>query len=357
MERRGRSARYKRGEYKSGGGPKFRAGAPEAFHVTPHEAIEGFGGVQASVTGAGGFIGLAVCRRLAEAGAQVSGVDLDPARATAIEAAGATPVQADVTDRDTVAAAIADSEFVVHTAANVREWGPMRDFIRVNVGGTAAVLDAADEAARVVHLSSVVVYGYEDAAVQDEAAPRRAVGIPYVDTKSASDRLACDRGAVVIRPGDVYGPGSVPWVSRPIALMRRRLLAVPRDSVMLPIFVDDLVDAVIRGLTSGTPGAAYAVWDGSETSFGEYFDLLADAAGVPRPMRLPKPLLWLLGAGAEGAAMTIGREPLLGRHGATFISRTGSVSNRRARTELGWEPRTSLVEGVRKSADPGRGVA
>ena len=80
---------------------------------------------------------------------------------------------------------------------------------RVNVGGTVNVLDAAEAAGaeRVVHLSSVVVYGYDDPADQDETAHRRTVGIPYIDTKSASDRLALRRGAVVIRPGDVYGPG------------------------------------------------------------------------------------------------------------------------------------------------------
>ena len=68
----------------------------------------------------------------------------------------------------------------------------MEEFVRVNVGGTAAVLDAASAAgvARVVHVSSVVVYGYHAPGEQDESAHMRSYGIPYIDTKSASDRLA-----------------------------------------------------------------------------------------------------------------------------------------------------------------------
>ena len=71
---------------------------------------------------------------------------------------------------------------------------------------------------------------------------RRAHGIPYIDTKSASDRIACRRGAVVVRPGDVYGPGSVPWTLRPLQMARAGQLAVPGrgDGLMLPLYIDDL---------------------------------------------------------------------------------------------------------------------
>src|SRR5205085_3366219 len=121
----------------------------------------------------------------------------------------------------------------------------MKDFIRVNVEGTANVLDAAEAAgnARVVQVSSVVVFGYADTSHQDESAFRRNMGVPYIDTKSASDRIAARRGAVIVRPGDVYGPGSLSWVVRPVELMRSRRFAVPGkgDGTMLPIYVDDLV--------------------------------------------------------------------------------------------------------------------
>ena len=273
----------------------------------------------------------------------------EEAAARARRAGASEVIVGSVLDRSSVEQALDGAEMVVHTAANVREWGSMQEFIEVNVGGTRNVLDATPEGARVVHLSSVVVYGYDSPATLDESAPLRTIGIPYVDTKAASDRQARERGAVVIRPGDVYGPGSVPWVVRPLGLMRKRLLAVPKQSWMMPVFVDDLVEAIMLGLTSAVPGEAYTAWSGEEITFAEYFDRLADAAGLRPPSRLPTPALWAIGALAEGTARIMRRPPALGRFGATFISRTGNASNRKLREELGWEPRVTLEEGIERS--------
>src|SRR3954454_11667782 len=219
-----------------------------------------FEGRRAAVTGAGGFIGHAICGRLTVEGAEVLGLDLNPGAAERVRAAGAHFVEADVADGEALGAALDRADLVVHTAAHVREWGPMEEFIRVNVAGTANVLDATAKAGaeRIVHLSSVVVYGYESPIEQGESAFRRVHGIPYIDTKSASDRLARRRGAIVIRPGDVYGPASVPWTLRPAEMARAGLLAVPSpgDGLMLPLYVDDLAEAVALALERGESGDA-----------------------------------------------------------------------------------------------------
>ena len=218
-----------------------------------------FEGARVAITGAGGFIGGAAARRFVAEGADVVGIDVSPAAASRLAEAGIEPVIADVTDRGALAAALAGAGLVVHTAAFVHEWGEMEDFVRVNVGGTAAVIDAAADAgvARVVHVSSVVVFGYDHPSEQDETAFRRTYGIPYIDTKSASDRLASRRGAVIVRPGDVYGPGSVPWLVRPLAMARAGQLSVPGGGrgLMLPVFIDDLVEALILAAERGAPGA------------------------------------------------------------------------------------------------------
>lgn len=314
-------------------------------------------GRTAAVTGAGGFIGGAVCRALAaENASEVIGVDVSPELDGRIRDAGATPRLADVSDRAATVAALEGAEIVVHTAATVREWGAMRDFIAVNVGGTANVMDAAETAGaeRVLHVSSVVVYGYADEREQDETAVRRAVGIPYIDTKSASDRLAARRGGVIVRPGDVYGPGSVPWLMRPAELMQAGRLALPGkgDGTMLPVFIDDLVAGILAAIRRGEPGRAYTVWDGEPVGFDRYFELLAsEVPGARAPRKLPKALLHAVGAGTEAIARLRGRPPAFGRHGVTLTDRRGTASNRRAREELGWEPRVGLEDGIRRSGE------
>lgn len=319
-------------------------------------------GRTAAVTGAGGFIGGAVCRALVDAGAsEVAGIDVSSDMDERIRAAGSTPRIGDVTDPAQVASALDGAEVVVHTAAAVREYGEMKDFIEVNVRGTANVLDAAEAAGaeRVLHISSVVVYGYADERDQDESATRHSVGIPYIDTKSASDRLAARRGAVIVRPGDVYGPGSVPWTVRPAELMRRGRLALPGkgDGTMLPVYIDDLVAGIVAAIRRGSPGQAYTVWDGRPVPFQRYFDLLAaEVPGATAPRSLPKALLHAVGAGTEAVARLRGRPPAFGRHGVTLTDRRGTASNARAREELGWGPEVALEEGIARSGEWLRGL-
>ena len=318
-----------------------------------------FEGRSAAVTGAGGFIGGAICRGLAEEGARVTGIEIDAATADRVRATGAEFAAADVTDANALAAELEGADFVVHAAAHVRDWGEMEEFVRVNVGGTVAVLDAAEAAGadRVVHISSVVVYGYHHPGELDESAFHRTYGIPYIDTKSAADAVALRRGAVVIRPGDVYGPGSVPWTLRPFELARGGQLAVPGegDGKMLPLYIDDLVEAVLLGLLGGEPGKAYTVWDGEAVAFGDYFDRFGEMAGSRPARRVPRPLLTALAKSMELVAAARNRPPQFSTRTATFIDRRGTASNRRAREELGWEPRVPFDEGMRRTEEWLRG--
>ena len=311
-----------------------------------------FAGRRVVVTGAGGFIGRALCRLLAEEGAEVIGAEVDQRTRAAVEATGATFAACDVCDPERTEAVLAGAAVVIHTAAFIHEGGRMGEFVDLNVRGTINVLDRAAEAGveRVVHLSSVVVYGYTDPSTQDEDAPLRTYGIPYLDTKSSSDRLARRRGAVVIRAGDVYGPGSVPWALRPLELAREGRLAIPSpgDGRMLPVFVDDLAEAALLGALGGEPGRAYAAWSGEEVTFGEYFDRLLEPHGL-RCRRLPLPVLG--GAARLLAALPAAAGPKLGADALVFVTRRGSVACRRIREELGWAPAVPLQRGLSLIAD------
>jgi len=325
-----------------------RDGGREAEHV----AGLTLDGRKAAVTGAGGFIGNAVCRELVERGAEVVGLEVKPETAARVMETGASFEACDVTDRAALDRALEGVELVVHTAAHVREWGSMDDFVRVNVGGTRNVLDAAERAGveRVLHVSSVVVYGYDAPGELDEGAYHRTYGIPYIDTKSASDALALRRGAIVVRPGDVYGPHSVPWVVRPLELAKSNQLMVPGegDGVMLPTYIDDLVEAILLALANGERGRAYTAWDGEPVTFEEYFNRIAAIAGGRPARRMPRPLATAVAAAFEAIASARGNPPRFSRNAITFIDRRGAASNRRLREELGWEPRVDLDEGMRR---------
>lgn len=280
-----------------------------------------------AVTGAGGFIGRAVCERLRQDGHAVRGIDLRGA-----------DVVADVADARAIAAAMRGCDAVVHAAAIVEEGGRMEDYVRVNTRGTRNVLDAIGDR-RAVVLSSVAVWGYDFRADQDEATPPKPCGNPYIDTKGATETLALLRGATVIRPGDVVGPGSKPWVVRPLEAMRRGVFVLPGEGVMTPVYVDDLADAIVRALSlPEAAGRAYTVWDGRPVGTREFFSHHARWAGK-RLRAVPRPLA------ALGALVTPGVHP----DALRFVSRRAAYPNARAREELGWAPRVSLHEGMKRS--------
>jgi nucleoside-diphosphate-sugar epimerase len=301
-----------------------------------------------AVTGAAGFIGAAVCGALEAEGHRAIGIDL------AATGPGERYRRADVSDRAALGAALDGATHVVHAAALVAEHGPMADFVRVNVGGTRNVLDAAEGAAvrRVVHVSSVAVWGYEFGRDVAEDDPPRPCGSPYVDTKGASELLARAHGATVVRPGDVYGPRSGPWVVRPVEAMRRGIFRLPRGGrgILTPVFVDDLVACLLRALVHpAAEGEAFTAHDGHPVTAAAFFAHHARWLGRRRVSSAPAPLVRLGGRALELEGRARGRPPLLGRDAGLFVSRRAAYPNARALERLGWKPRVPLAEGMRRT--------
>ncbi|MSX02007.1 MAG: SDR family NAD(P)-dependent oxidoreductase [Actinobacteria bacterium] len=312
------------------------------------------GGQTIAVTGAGGFIGQALCRRLVDEGANPLGIELRPEARTGVEAAGARFVSLDVRDAAAVEAELDGVQGLIHTAAIVGDWGSMEDFIDVNVRGTCAVLDAAEAAGvtRVVHLSSVASFGYEFPFDLPEDASPRATGAPYADTKATSDWVARRRGAAVVRPGDVYGPGSIPWTVRPVQAIESGAFALPGkgDALMTLVYVDDLVDCVLRALvTEAAAGQAVTAWDGTPVTTAEFFGRYAQMLGQEKVRTAPLPLLELFALGSELVARARGKQPTVSREAIRYVSRKAAYPNRRATELLGWEPKVDFDEGMRRT--------
>jgi len=312
-----------------------------------------------AITGIGGFIGRNVALRALSEGMKVRGVELC---SEIIQAMSSDPrfrdvhfVCGDICDDEPILELCSGADVVVHTAAIVAEGGDYDLFWKVNVGGAANVasLARAAGARHFIHLSSVMVYGFSYPFNVDETGPFRGEGNAYCQTKLESEDAVMDfhhpgkMDVVIIRPGDVYGIGSQPWVIRPLRLMKSGLFALPAwgNGVINHVHVDNLVDGIFWAITSNQGGEAFNITDGRITSCSEFFGQLGKMIGVPFIPRLPtKALSWFIKALEKGCEILDKPAPA-GEEGVSFLTRRNPVSGAKARA-LGYVPRKSLEEGM-----------
>lgn len=319
-----------------------------------------------AVTGVSGFIGDAIARRYADGGWSVQGLDLrepDPRdRLTPDADPRVRYIVGDVADPLDVARAVEGADLVVHTAAIVAESGDWRAFDRVNARAPRLVAEAAREAgaSSFVHLSSVMVHGFAFPEDCHERGPLDHANNPYCATKIRAEYLLQgldDPGRFhvhIVRPGDVYGPLSTPWIIRPLQHMHDRtfLYVDPRRSVINHVYIDNLVDAVQCVADGGahTSGRAYIATDGQATLTRDFYGWFADQLGlgwVPQvPGWIAEPLV---GAAASVLPARARRHLDLDRQSIRYLRRRSAYSNAALRG-LGWRPAVSLEEGRERTA-------
>lgn len=312
------------------------------------------------ITGASGFLGKALARRFRAGGSEVCGVDLreDPE---------AGIVAGDISRPGPWTGALAGADLVIHTAAVVSMSAAPGAAWAVNVKGTRVLLAAAQAAgaSRFLHVSSIAAFGWDFPDGADEDHPLMPNGNTYTDSKIASEHAvlaAHAAGAMdctIVRPGDVYGPESVPWVILPLQMMRKRQFVLPDGGrgMFSPVYISDLVDGIIRAacLDAGR-GEIFTISGSGPVSCAEFFGHHAGWLGRRQAAAAPK---WLLVPALETARKLIqsaGGRTELCRGTMDILSRPGGYSIGKARQRLGYEPQVALEDGMRTTAEWARGA-
>lgn len=271
---------------------KGRAGGmdePWVFEGVPAQPKRPRGRVL--ITGASGFIGCRAAEllHLAE-GWQVRAMVHRPASAARLARLPIEMVQGDLKSPQDLARAVEGCDAIVHCAIGTA-YGQPREIFAVTVGGTKNLLEAARKAGvkRFVHLSSIAVHGLGVQGVIDEATPVRPPrGDDYSESKAAAEAavLAAAKAglhAVVLRPGNVYGPFGKTFVVNPIKYLKKGnlLLVGSAATASNTVYVDNLVHAIIRGLDAeGLAGEVFTISDGDELTWGEYYGYFAAGLGA-----------------------------------------------------------------------------
>lgn len=323
------------------------------------------------VTGASGMLGGATAVALAARGHDVTVMQRRPSGL-----AGVREHLGDVTDPASVAAAVRGQDAVVHLAAKVDVTGPWSEYERINIGGTAAIVAACEEAglARLVFVSSPSV-AHAGASLVGEGAgpadPEHARG-NYARSKARAEQiaLAADAGAVAdgrplrvvaIRPHLVWGPGDTQLVARVVRRAQSgRLPLIGSGAALIDTtYVDNAVDALVAALDRCTDvhGEAFVVTNGEPRPVREIFAAWALAGGAdPAPRPIPTRVALAAGTLVDGITAVrsrLGRppaDPPLTRFLVEQLTTAHWFDQRRTREALGWAPRVSIDEGLARLA-------
>ncbi|RME35461.1 MAG: NAD-dependent epimerase/dehydratase family protein [Thermoflexia bacterium] len=312
------------------------------------------------VTGAAGFIGRHLVNRLLSLECPVAVLDLPGAPLPSSWKGRVQVYCGDIADPKTVREAVARARTVFHLAAIVSDWGPEALYRRVTVEGSRNVYDAAAASgARVVLASSIAVFGDRIGcqACDEETPFGNPVG-PYSRAKQEQERLAWEYhqkghlAVTVVRPANVYGPGSRPWVDLVVQTLRDRLpslIGSGNQNAGLA-YVENVVDVLL--LAAARPeavGRVYHACDGENVTWKRYFSDLARLAGTPPPWSIPLPLARLGAALLEtlwGTLRLRGRPPLT-REAVNLVGSHHRIGTEQTRRELGYEPRVQYSEALR----------
>lgn len=309
------------------------------------------------VTGAAGFIGSHLVERLLAEGNDVIAFDVPGTRTDE----RARVIYGDIANRDDVRAAMQGIGTVFHTAAVVSDWAPRAAYERVTLQGSRWVFEeAVQNHARVILLSSGSVYGDKigRGVLREDEPLGKPLGI-YGEYKQKQENLAWEfhraqgMALTVVRPFKVFGPGSKPWVhevARNLLSGKPTLINGGNYNPGL-IYIDNLVDILLLAASSPhAQGRCYNGYDGSTITLRKYFTDLARIIGAPPPKTMPRWFAFILAALIEPTWKILRKQlrPLLTNDSLWMVSSDYRISTARVFDELGFTPRVSYEEGMRR---------
>jgi nucleoside-diphosphate-sugar epimerase len=310
------------------------------------------------ITGATGFLGGALARRLLADGVRVRALVRSPQKADALREQGIEVVPGDVTDLDSLRRAAQGCSVVFHTAASFGR--SYEEQYAVNVAGTQNVAQATAEAdaTRIVHVSSISVYGFNHPDDVTEESPLAPGGDPYANTKKGGE-LAVQRIAetqrlsfAICRPGMIYGPRSPNWTGNMFRLAKRnptRWVGNGSGSTH-PIYVDDVVDQLVTlAVHPSAHNEAFNCTPDPAPTWREFLGAYSRLAGHQNWQPIPP----LLMAAFAGVVMMVSPRNSAGRDLpdiAKFSQQRVTFKMDKARALLNWQPRVDLATGIANCA-------
>ena len=320
--------------------------------------------MKALVTGATGFLGGALARRLHSLGWDVTALGRSPAALAELEGEGIRVVRADLADDAAIRATCKRQDFVFHSGALSSPWGRYQDFYQANVVGTQNIIRGCQEhnVKRLVHVSTPSIYFRFEPRLnvkEDDPLPAKPIN-HYAATKLLAerelDRAYADGLAVIaIRPRAIIGPRDTTILPRLIDRLKSGRLPIIGDGQNIAdlSYVENVVDALLLCAESpaSTLGNKYNITNGEPVRLWDMVRKVAEVLGYRVPTRhIPYKVVDALAGALEVLYRMIpGQpEPPLTRYSVGVLANSTTLDISAAQKELGYQPRFSIEEGFQK---------
>ncbi len=299
------------------------------------------------VTGATGFVGGVLAKKLRESGHEVNASVRSPDKAKELQALGVKLFKGDVTDKESMREAMTGVDGVYHVAGWYKVGTKDKsDGVRVNINGTRNVLELMQELKipKGVYTSTLAINSDTKGKLIDETYQFTGEHISEYDrTKAEAHKIADEFIAqglplAIVQPGLIYGAGDTSTVRvNLLDLLNGKLPMLPNQTGYCWAHVDDTVDGHILAMKKGKTGESYIICGEPYTAVGA-FTLAAKTAGVKAPMTVPyqmmKALSTLVTPFDSLMPPTYTSEGLRVVSGVTYYG-----DNSKAKRELGFNPR------------------
>ncbi|WP_061226135.1 NAD-dependent epimerase/dehydratase family protein [Leptospira interrogans] len=309
------------------------------------------------ITGASGFVGEATTRTLSKKHT-ILAMSRSEKTDLVISNAGGKPVRCELNSVNP--SSLQGIDVVIHSAAYVEQWGPFQDFWKINVEGTAQLLEASRKAGvkRFIFIGTEAVLFYGQPMIDiDESYPYPENSpFPYSKTKAEAEKLvlkanSSEMQTLSIRPRLIWGPGDktvLPILLKMIAEGKFSWIDSGK-ALTSTTHIYNLVHAIELALTKGQGGSAYFVTDDEIFNFRNFLESLLATQKVTAPNRsIPGWFARFLARVVEAVWKLFGikNEPPLTRFSASIMSRDCTIKIDNAKKDLGYSPLLTVRQGL-----------
>ena len=298
------------------------------------------------VTGASGYIGSSLIKRLVKDDHKVKGL-IHQKQPSFLEK-NVEYIQGDITDVSSIRNVVKDAEVVFHCAALVRDLAPKNDFYKINLQGTKNIVEACIEHAikRFIFLSHIQ---YESPQKSGHYSISKAMAEQYLLDRYKNGNFP----VVIMRPGNVYGPGYAIWVFVPLRAIEKDRISLINsgNGIFHHTYIDNLVDALTIAMQKpNIDGETIDITDGdNSTTWGQYLNALAKMLGKPPIKRnMSKSTAMALSKIMMLLYSIFRVKPWVTPTAVEVFTNQNKTSIEKAESLLGYKPRIDYETGIKK---------